>query len=382
MPHRQLRGAPHRRAPSASTRPRSISARPATPSRRPARAPQAVRPGAVSGDVTLPDQGVSAQGAASRGATSSIARPRSRCFAIASRTARDTIALDTLAVHGRAARRATSSRSRAAADSDHAALSNLLTTATSPTVSGQSASAPPGTDALLIDLPSTLRSQRSRHARRPATPRLRLQVPRARREERRVREARSGARRARTRGSMTVGRGAEQVLARRADAAVGARRGSRSSRLQHAGRPARRTKSRRRRTRDRRAAAHERHDSRSTSTPARSRGPQLHALGNDLENVNPYGGWLHRSCSRSRRSCMRVLLWMKADVPRELRLGARHVRRRRSASLLWPLNQKAMRTSMQMQRLQPELAEVQKTLQERSGEAARGDDEAVPRSTA
>ena len=56
---------------------------------------------------------------------------------------------------------------------------------------------------------------------------------------------------------------------------------------------------------------------------------------------------------------MRVLLWMKATFRVNygwvLVLFGVVIR-----LLLWPLNQKAMRTSMQMQRLQPELQEIQK----------------------
>ena len=47
-------------------------------------------------------------------------------------------------------------------------------------------------------------------------------------------------------------------------------------------------------------------------------GPQswteLHALGNDLENVNPYAGWLHPVVQPFATIMMRVLLWMKATL--------------------------------------------------------------------
>jgi YidC/Oxa1 family membrane protein insertase len=92
-------------------------------------------------------------------------------------------------------------------------------------------------------------------------------------------------------------------------------------------------------------------------------GPQswqeLHALGNDLENVNPYAGWFHAIVQPFATIMMRVLLWMRATLRVNygwvLVLFGVGIR-----LLLWPLNQKAMRTSIQMQRLQPELTEIQK----------------------
>ncbi|MEP6491642.1 MAG: YidC/Oxa1 family insertase periplasmic-domain containing protein [bacterium] len=92
-------------------------------------------------------------------------------------------------------------------------------------------------------------------------------------------------------------------------------------------------------------------------------GPQswqdLHAFGNELENVNPYAGWLRKVVQPFGTIVMRVLLWMKATLRVNygwvLVLFGVVIR-----MLLWPLNQKAMRTSMAMQRLQPELAELQK----------------------
>ncbi len=92
-------------------------------------------------------------------------------------------------------------------------------------------------------------------------------------------------------------------------------------------------------------------------------GPQswqeLHALGNELENVNPYAGFMHGVVQPFATIVMRTLLWMKATFRVNygwvLVLFGVVIR-----LLLWPLNQKAMRTSMQMQRLQPELQEIQK----------------------
>lgn len=92
-------------------------------------------------------------------------------------------------------------------------------------------------------------------------------------------------------------------------------------------------------------------------------GPQsfeeLRALNNDLVNVNPYAGWLHGVVQPFATIVMRVLLWMKATFRLNygwvLVLFGVVIR-----LILWPLNQKAMRTSIAMQRLQPELAEIQK----------------------
>lgn len=92
-------------------------------------------------------------------------------------------------------------------------------------------------------------------------------------------------------------------------------------------------------------------------------GPQkwdeLQTLGNDLQDANPYAGFLHAVVQPFATIVMKVLLWMKATLRVNygwvlvifgivIRLA------------LWPLNQKAMRSSIQMQRLQPELQEIQK----------------------
>lgn len=92
-------------------------------------------------------------------------------------------------------------------------------------------------------------------------------------------------------------------------------------------------------------------------------GPQtwqeLHALGNDLENVNPYASFLHAIVQPFVTIVTRVLLWMKATFKVNygwvLVIFGITIR-----LLLWPLNQKAMRSSMAMQRLQPELQEIQR----------------------
>lgn len=92
-------------------------------------------------------------------------------------------------------------------------------------------------------------------------------------------------------------------------------------------------------------------------------GPQsweeLRTLGNGIEGVNPYAGFLHPVVQPFATIMLRVLLWMKATLRVSygwvLVVFGVMIR-----LMLWPLNQRAMRTSIQMQLLQPELAEVQK----------------------
>jgi YidC/Oxa1 family membrane protein insertase len=92
-------------------------------------------------------------------------------------------------------------------------------------------------------------------------------------------------------------------------------------------------------------------------------GPQswrrLHELGREFETANPYGGWLQPIVQPFSTIVMRVLLWMKKvlrfDYGWVLVIFGVAVR-----LLMWPLNQSAMRTSLRMQRIQPELMEVQK----------------------
>jgi YidC/Oxa1 family membrane protein insertase len=92
-------------------------------------------------------------------------------------------------------------------------------------------------------------------------------------------------------------------------------------------------------------------------------GPQswdhLRRTASALENVNPYGGWMHGLVQPFATIVMRMLLWMRHtfDVSYGWVLVIFGVAVR---LLLWPLNQNAMRSSMKMQRLQPELAEIQK----------------------
>ncbi len=92
-------------------------------------------------------------------------------------------------------------------------------------------------------------------------------------------------------------------------------------------------------------------------------GPQqyqrLRALGRDFENSNPYGGFFQGVVQPFATIVMRVLLWMKATLGLSygwlLVIFGVAVR-----MILWPLNQGAMRTSLKMQRIQPEMNEVQK----------------------
>ena len=92
-------------------------------------------------------------------------------------------------------------------------------------------------------------------------------------------------------------------------------------------------------------------------------GPQaweaLKATAPDLENLNPYGGWIHGMVQPFTTIVMRMLLWMRHtfDVGYGWVLVIFGVLVR---LLLWPLNQNAMRSSIKMQRIQPQLAELQK----------------------
>jgi YidC/Oxa1 family membrane protein insertase len=91
-------------------------------------------------------------------------------------------------------------------------------------------------------------------------------------------------------------------------------------------------------------------------------GPQefkrLVAMGREFETSNPYGGWLQGVVQPFATMVIRLLLWMKATLGLSygwiLVLFGVAVR-----ILLWPLNQKAMRSSMAMQRIQPEMQAIQ-----------------------
>jgi YidC/Oxa1 family membrane protein insertase len=92
-------------------------------------------------------------------------------------------------------------------------------------------------------------------------------------------------------------------------------------------------------------------------------GPQdferLQTLGSDLDQVNPYGGFMRGLVQPFAVIVMRVLLWIKHTT--QLNYGWVLVLFGVIIRLaLWPLNQGAMRTSLKMQRLQPELQALQK----------------------
>jgi YidC/Oxa1 family membrane protein insertase len=92
-------------------------------------------------------------------------------------------------------------------------------------------------------------------------------------------------------------------------------------------------------------------------------GPQefrrLHQLGHDLEHVNPYGGILRAFVQPFASMVMEVLLWihdqLRINYGWVLIIFGVVVR-----LLLWPLNQGAMRNSLKLQRIQPQLQEIQK----------------------
>ena len=91
-------------------------------------------------------------------------------------------------------------------------------------------------------------------------------------------------------------------------------------------------------------------------------GPQewerMRALGRDFENANPYGGFLQGIVQPFATIVMRALLWMKRST--HLNYGWVLVIFGIAIRLLmWPLNQKAMRASLRLQVLQPELQALQ-----------------------
>jgi len=91
-------------------------------------------------------------------------------------------------------------------------------------------------------------------------------------------------------------------------------------------------------------------------------GPQewerMRALGRDFENANPYGGFLQSVVQPFATIVMRALLWMKRTT--QLNYGWVLVVFGIVIRLvLWPLNQKAMRASLKLQVLQPELQALQ-----------------------
>lgn len=91
-------------------------------------------------------------------------------------------------------------------------------------------------------------------------------------------------------------------------------------------------------------------------------GPQefkrLVAMGREFETSNPYGGWLQGVVQPFATIVIKLLLWMKAT----LGLGYGWILVIFGIAvrvILWPLNQKAMRSSMAMQRIQPEMQALQ-----------------------
>lgn len=92
-------------------------------------------------------------------------------------------------------------------------------------------------------------------------------------------------------------------------------------------------------------------------------GPQewrrLRDLGRDLEHANPYGGFMKGVVQPFATIVMRALLWMhdtlKLSYGWVLVIFGIAVR-----IILWPLNQRAMRSSLKMQAIQPEMAAIQK----------------------
>jgi len=92
-------------------------------------------------------------------------------------------------------------------------------------------------------------------------------------------------------------------------------------------------------------------------------GPQqwkrLQSLGRRFETSNPYGGFMQPVVQPFATLVLRVLLWMHETL--KMTYGWVLVVFGVAVRLvLWPLNQTAMRSSMKMQRVQPELNELQK----------------------
>jgi YidC/Oxa1 family membrane protein insertase len=92
-------------------------------------------------------------------------------------------------------------------------------------------------------------------------------------------------------------------------------------------------------------------------------GPQewrrLRALGRDMEHANPYGGFMKGVVQPFATIVMRLLLWMhdalRLSYGWVLVIFGIAVR-----IILWPLNQRAMRSSLKMQAIQPEMLAIQK----------------------
>lgn len=96
-------------------------------------------------------------------------------------------------------------------------------------------------------------------------------------------------------------------------------------------------------------------------------GPQewrrLTAMGRDLENVNPYGGFMQGIVQPFATAVMQLLLWIKERT--QLNYGwVLIIFGVAIRILLWPLNQRAMRSTMKMSAIQPEMAAIQKRYKE------------------
>lgn len=91
-------------------------------------------------------------------------------------------------------------------------------------------------------------------------------------------------------------------------------------------------------------------------------GPQswerMRAIGREFETANPYGGFMQPVVQPFATIVMRIMLWMKRVVMLDygwvLVIFGLAIR-----LVLWPLNQSAMRSSIRVQRIQPEISAVQ-----------------------
>jgi YidC/Oxa1 family membrane protein insertase len=84
----------------------------------------------------------------------------------------------------------------------------------------------------------------------------------------------------------------------------------------------------------------------------------MRSLGREFETANPYGGFMQPVVQPFATIVMRLMLWLKQVVQLDygwvLVIFGLAIR-----ILLWPLNQSAMRSSIRLQRIQPELMAVQ-----------------------
>ena len=91
-------------------------------------------------------------------------------------------------------------------------------------------------------------------------------------------------------------------------------------------------------------------------------GPQefrrMVAMGREFESANPYGGFLQKIIQPFATLVIKTLLWMKERAGLSygwvLIIFGVAVR-----IVLWPINQRAMRTSLQMQQIQPQIQAAQ-----------------------